>query len=69
MTTKSEGSENQAKAGKVVIEVERTDDGLHLKLEGIESLRGLKETLGSMCCCMPIHMGFAAPDKPRADTE
>ncbi len=66
MTT-TKRNEEKTRPGKVVIELEQTEDGVQFKLEGMEALRELKETLSPLCCCAPIGMSCCkAPEDPTA---
>jgi hypothetical protein len=69
MTSNTKGTDKKAGSDKVVIEVEQTDDGLQFSLKGMEALRGLKETLSPLCCCVPIAVACKAPEKPRSEKQ
>ena len=64
MNTTTKRNESKTGSGKVVIELEQTDDGLQFSLKGMEALRDLKETLSPLCCCAPIGGACCAPEKP-----
>ncbi|MBI2566342.1 MAG: hypothetical protein HYV63_04835 [Candidatus Schekmanbacteria bacterium] len=45
-------SEEQKKQDrKVIIEVEQTDDGLHVRLEGLKAFKQLQELAEAFCSC------------------
>ncbi len=64
MTSTSKRNQDKPGSGKVVIELEQTEDGVQLRLEGMEALRNLKEKLSPLCCCVPIGMSCKAPEAP-----
>jgi len=65
MTSTTKRNDKKAGSEKVVIEVEQTDDGLQFRLKGLEALRGLKDTLSPLCCCVPIAVSCKG-DKPQS---
>lgn len=66
MTGNPKRSDRKPGSVKVVLELEESDDGLHLSLQGLEALRGLRDTLSSLGCCIPIAVACKAPDQPAA---
>jgi hypothetical protein len=66
MTATTKRNDKKAGSEKVVIEVEQTDDGLQFSLKGLEALRGLKETLSPLCCCVPIAVACKGSEKPHS---
>jgi len=66
MASATKRADKKTGSEKVVIEVEQTDDGLQFSLKGLEALRGLKETLSPLCCCVPIGVACKAPEKPQS---
>ena len=69
MTASTKTTDKKSGPEKVVIEVERTDDGIRLNLTGLEALRGLKDTLSPMCCCLPMSFCCKIPEKAGAETQ
>lgn len=63
----SKKNEETAASNKVVFEVEETDDGLHIKLEGLEALKAIKKNLSSLGCCVPIAVACAGAADESAD--
>ena len=54
-------------SNKVVFEVEEKDDGLHIRLEGLEALGEIKKNLSSLGCCVPVAVGCAGTTEEAAD--
>ena len=56
MTATANGSND---TGKVTVQIERTDDGLRVELQGLTALKDLKDLAEGLCCCVPF--GCAPP--------
>lgn len=66
MSEETSKSQAEARKSNVVVEIKETDDGIELSLKGLSALRGLKETLSPLCCCMPVVVSRKAADTPNA---